>query len=82
MKKYKVWLHVEEIDEETDYYQDLDEHTCSIGPEFDTEENALALRESLLNIFTDLKSIILTEILGHGKVKKHPKGKDGIPLES
>lgn len=48
MKKYKVWLHIEEIDEDEDHYVDLDEHTCSIGKEFNTPQGAINLKDLLV----------------------------------
>jgi len=48
MKKYKLWLNIEEIDEDNDYYQDLEEHTCSIGCEFDTQQQAINLKNSVV----------------------------------
>jgi len=37
--QYKVWIQVEEIDEDTDHYLTLDSSFGSTG-EFDTEEEA------------------------------------------
>ena len=48
MKKYKVWLYIEEIDEDDDIYNDLEEHIVSIGPEFSTEQEAVTLKENIL----------------------------------
>jgi hypothetical protein len=53
MKKYKLWLHIEEIDEEENHYVDLEEHTESLGPELNTKEEALSLKERLIDCAKD-----------------------------
>ena len=62
MKKYKVWLHIEEIDEDEDHYMDLEEHTESIGPKLDTIEKAAALKEAILQSYSDIEKIILESV--------------------
>ena len=49
MKKYKIWIEIEELDEEADNYRDL-EDPISVGGEFDTEEDARAFRDLLSDI--------------------------------
>lgn len=49
MKKYKVWLHIEEIIEEKDHYQDLEEYTQSTGHEFDSKEEAIEMLIQLID---------------------------------
>ena len=46
MKKYKVWVEIEEIDEENDSYINMEE-PVSVGGEFDTEEEAREFRRIL-----------------------------------
>lgn len=45
-KEYKVWIEIEEYDDETDHYDDLD---APFGPTatFATDEEALAFAERL-----------------------------------
>ena len=45
--KYEVWLYVEEIDEETDHYEDVE--SCSVGPEFETLEEAQEFKDKMIN---------------------------------
>lgn len=45
MKTYKVWLHIEEIDEEADSYTDVDE-PHSVG-EFDSLAEAETMRDDV-----------------------------------
>ena len=47
--KYKIWLYVEEYDEETDHYEDVFEPE-SIGGEFDTLLKAISFKNQLVNI--------------------------------
>lgn len=50
---YKVWIHIEEIDEEKDHYEDLPEELRSIG-KFDTLKDARSLVSQVVeNIQTD-----------------------------
>jgi len=46
--KYKIWLYIEEIDEETDHYEDV-YGPESTGCEFDSLEEAIACKEVLLD---------------------------------
>jgi hypothetical protein len=46
--KYKVWLHIEEIDEDKDHYEDI-ELPDDFGMSFDTEKHARQFAESLLD---------------------------------
>lgn len=48
MKKYKVWLHIEEIDEDEDHYMDLEEHIESTGVDYNTIEEALIVKWHLI----------------------------------
>jgi len=50
MIKYKVWLHIEEIDEDEGHYEDLDVPE-SVGGELETEEEARDLRSAIINQF-------------------------------
>ena len=43
---YKIWLTVEEIDEEKDHYSDIEEHTRSAGV-FKTSDEARKIVKSL-----------------------------------
>jgi len=47
--KYKIWLYIEEIDEETDHYEDVMEPE-SVGGEFDSLEEAKEFRQKLLAV--------------------------------
>ncbi len=51
MKKYKIWMCIEEHDEDEDFYQDVDHEVRNIGPEFDKLEEAIKFREDLLDNF-------------------------------
>lgn len=51
MKKYKVWLHIEEIDDDEGVYEDIEEHTVSTGHEFNTAQEAIELKETILEFF-------------------------------
>lgn len=44
--KFKVWVHIEEIDEEADHYQDLPDELIIVG-EYDTLEEAQLTAQSL-----------------------------------
>ena len=48
MRVYKIWIEIEEIDEENGVYEDAAE-PISIGGEFDTLEEAIAFRVDLIN---------------------------------
>lgn len=50
MKKYKVWIEIEEIDEGNDSYENLME-PVSVGGEFDTEEEAREFRAMIVSTF-------------------------------
>ena len=80
MKKYKIWLNIEEIDEEAGEYTDLTEHLCSLGPDLATVEDALALIEEVANYLVDLEDVIFGG-KNSGKIEKYSEGKDGISLE-
>lgn len=45
---YKVWIHIEEINEDEDYYEDVDE-PWSLG-EFGTLEEAKKLRSAISTV--------------------------------
>jgi len=47
--KYKIWLYVEEIDEDTDHYEDIESELCSVGPEFETLEEAQEFKDKMIN---------------------------------
>ena len=47
MKKYKIWVTVEEIDENLDHYQDVTE-PISVGEEFATRLEAVEYIESMM----------------------------------
>lgn len=47
--KYKVWLHIEKINEDEDLYEELEEHVQSVGPEFDKEQEAIDLKEDIVD---------------------------------
>jgi hypothetical protein len=53
MKKYKIWIHIEEIDEDQSHYVDLEEHIESIGPEFEHLADAAYLKERLIDCVTN-----------------------------
>ena len=44
--KFKVWVHIEEINEDEDYYQDVGE-PISIGREFDKLSDAATVVDSM-----------------------------------
>lgn len=46
MKIYKVWLHVEEYDEEADTFTDVTA-PVQLGPDFEELENALSLHNEV-----------------------------------
>ena len=52
-KVYKVWVHVEEIDEDEGHYEDVGIPE-SIG-EFETQEEATALQQQLVRASWDLE---------------------------
>lgn len=49
MKKFKVWLTIEELDEEVDFYEDVPDEIRNVGPEFDTLLEAAELRDNLID---------------------------------
>jgi len=51
MKTYKIWIEVEEIDREENSFNTLEEYTEAAGGEFDTLEEALEVREKIINSF-------------------------------
>jgi len=64
VKKYKVWLHIEEFDDDDGVYEDLEEHTISIDPEFNTVQEAIGLKEDILKHFnSNLKINSLRQII-------------------
>ena len=46
---YKVWMDIEFIDEDNDVYEDVDAEIMNCGEHFDTLEEAVAYRNSLIN---------------------------------
>ena len=46
MKTYKVWIHIEECDEDNDYYEDVTEPFCPA--EFDTLAKAETYCDDLM----------------------------------
>ena len=56
-KVYKVWLQVEEIDEENDVYENIDLPT-SVGGEFATLEKADAFLNKLAFYADDLITVL------------------------
>ena len=48
MKKYKVWVSIEEIDEDKDHYVPMDDDE-SIGPDFSTYEKAVAFKNQVIS---------------------------------
>jgi len=50
MIKYKIWMFIEETDEETDCYEEIDGTMCSIGPEFKTLDEAKEFQEKLTEL--------------------------------
>lgn len=51
MKTYNVWVHIEEVDESVDNYQDIGE-PISVG-RFDSLENAMKSRDKLIGNIND-----------------------------
>lgn len=48
---YKVWVHIERIDEENDVYEDVEDGVASVGGEFETEEEARNLQNMIVDAF-------------------------------
>lgn len=46
--KYKIWVHIEEIDEEQSHYHDIEDEVESIGEEFDTLEAAIEAKDRMI----------------------------------
>jgi hypothetical protein len=55
MIKYKVWIHIEEIDEDKDHYQEIEEP--QEAGRFDSEQAARHCAEHLLNQADGLKGL-------------------------
>lgn len=53
MKKYKVWLEIEECDEEKDHYENVPDQCRSVSPEFDTLAEAITFRDNMLDEVTE-----------------------------
>jgi len=51
--KYKIWLYVKEIDEDTDHYEDIESESCSVAPEFDTLSEAQDFKTNLLTTWSN-----------------------------
>ncbi|MDR3715925.1 MAG: hypothetical protein P4L51_24195 [Puia sp.] len=50
MKKYKIWIEIEEMDEDDDYYSDIGEPvSCGL---FDTLEEAVAFQNEIRDSFS------------------------------
>ena len=54
---YKVWIHVEEIDEQADHYEDITE-PVDIGGEFNTRAEAEVFAETIADMANDSANII------------------------
>ncbi|MFC1766655.1 hypothetical protein ACFL6U_31835 [Planctomycetota bacterium] len=52
MTEYKVWIHIEEIDEEKDHYQEIEEP--QEAGKFTSEQDARLCADELLNQVNDL----------------------------
>jgi hypothetical protein len=44
---YKIWLNIEEIDEEKDIYEDIESEVSSVGPEFERFKDAKDFKNKL-----------------------------------
>lgn len=55
MKRYKVWLSIEEFDEKTEKRQNIKK--CTIGPDFNRKDDAEALIEEIQKYRIDTQFI-------------------------
>ncbi len=76
MKKFKVWIHIEEIDEAKGSYIELESEVRSVGSELDTLEEARALKERLCEQADNVEAAIDATLQIRIKSIEEGKGDD------